>query len=327
MEFIYHNHFKPAWWLPGGHLQTLWSSFKKRKFLFKTVRERLILPDKDFIDLDWVESNNSGPIVVIMHGLEGSIKSSYVRGILSALKQHGFRAVLMNFRGCSGEHNHTSKAYHAGETSDFDFVVQTLHQRYPSEKLAAIGFSLGGNVLLKYLGETHRNHLLSCAVAVSVPFLLNRSADRMQAGFSVIYQNKLLALLRKKMRNKNKFVPLPVDVNNIEKIKNFWQFDTEITAKLYNFKDANEYYQQSSSAYYLSSIKIPTLILHARNDPFLYADAIPIQSALPACVQLQLSKSGGHVGFVSGAIPGRARYWLEEKIPDYIQNTICIKKM
>ncbi len=322
------SHYKPAWWLPGGHLQTLWSSFKRRKFSLKTVRERFILPDKDFIDLDWVESenNNSGPIVIVMHGLEGSIKSSYVRGILSALKHSGFRAVLMNFRGCSGEHNHTTKAYHAGETGDFDFLIQTLHARYPDTKLAAIGFSLGGNVLLKYLGETQANNFLSCAVAVSVPFLLNRSADRMQAGFSIIYQKKLLALLRKKMINKNKLLPLPVDINSIKNIKNFWQFDADITAKLYGFKDASEYYKESSSAHYLSSIEIPTLILHARNDPFLYADAIPLQSMLPACVQLQLSKSGGHVGFVAGSLPWRARYWLEEKIPNYIKNTICIKK-
>ena len=320
------SNFKPAWWLPGGHLQTLWSSFKKRKILLKTVRERLILPDEDFIDLDWVESNNSGPIVIVMHGLEGSIKSSYVRGILCALKENGFRAVLMNFRGCSGEHNRTSKAYHAGETSDFDFVVQTLHKRYPLEKLVAIGFSLGGNVLLKYIGETQKNNLLSCAVAVSVPFLLNRSADRMQTGFSIVYQKKLLALLRKKMIDKNKISPLPVDINSIENFKNFWQFDAEVTARLYGFKDASEYYKKSSSAYYLSSIKIPTLILHARNDPFLYADAIPLQSALPSCVQLQLSKSGGHVGFVAGSLPWRERYWLEEKIPDYIKNIICIKK-
>lgn len=320
------NNFKPAWWLPGGHLQTLWSSFKRRKFSFKTARERLILPDEDFVDLDWVESNNSGPIVIVMHGLEGSIKSSYVHGILNALKNMGFRAVLMNFRGCSGEHNHSSKAYHAGETNDFNFFVQTLHVRYPDTKLAAIGFSLGGNVLLKYLGEAQNNSLLSCAVAVSVPFLLNRSADRMQTGFSIVYQKKLLALLRKKIIDKNKFLPLPVDINHINEIKNFWQFDAEITAKLYGFESADEYYQQSSSAYYLSSIKIPTLILHAHNDPFLYADAIPLQSALPACVQLNLSKSGGHVGFVAGAIPGRARYWLEEKIPAYIKKTICIKK-
>ncbi|MES2204048.1 MAG: hydrolase [Pseudomonadota bacterium] len=318
--------FKPAWWLPGGHLQTLWPNLRKRKIFLNTVRERLILPDNDFVDLDWVQGINSGPIVILMHGLEGSIKSSYVRGILCALKKNGFRAVLMNFRGCSGEHNHTSKAYHAGETSDFDFVVKTLHKRYPLEKIAAIGFSLGGNVLLKYLGETQDNNLLSCAVAVSVPFLLNRSADRMQTGFSIVYQKKLLALLRKKIVDKNKLLSLPIDIDTIQNIKNFWQFDTEVTAKLYGFKNAEEYYQRSSSAYYLSSIKIPTLIIHASNDPFLYADAIPPRTALPSCVQFVLSKSGGHVGFVSGAIPGRARYWLEEKIPDAIKDMICIKK-
>lgn len=316
------SNFKPAWWLPGGHLQTIWANFTKRKHSIKINRERLILPDGDFVDLDWVDDNSDGPIVIILHGLEGSIKSSYAKGMLHALKNSGFRAVLMHFRGCSGEHNKTSKAYHAGETGDFRYVVQTLHARYPLVKMAAVGFSLGGNVLLKYLGETQLDNPLECAVAVSAPFLLNRLADKMQKGFSLIYQWQLLLLLKNKIANKNRFIPLSFDISHISKIKNFWQFDNEITAKIYAFKDAAEYYHQSSSANYLFSIKKPTLILHARNDPFLYEDAIPLQAALPSNVQLELSESGGHVGFVSGALPWRPVFWLEERVPAYLENLI-----
>lgn len=316
------SNFKPAWWLPGGHLQTLWANFTKREHSIKINRERLTLPDEDFVDLDWVESESSGPIVIVLHGLEGSIKSGYVRGMLMALKQAGFRAVLMNFRGCSGEHNNTSKAYHAGETGDFHYVVQTLHQRCPSAKMAAIGFSLGGNVLLKYLGETQSENPLSCAVAVSVPFLLNRVADRINKGMSRIYQRQLLSLLRKKTLDKSQSISLPIDVNQLHRIKDFWQFDHDITAKLYGFKSADDYYRKSSAKYYLADIVKPTLIVHALNDPFLYQDAIPQPQTLPAHVRLELSNSGGHVGFIHGGTPWCPRYWLEEKIPAYLKDFI-----
>lgn len=313
------NDFKPAWWLPGAHLQTLWSSLRKRKIDIPLIRERLLLPDGDFLDLDWTSAKTETPIVLILHGLEGSIESSYAKGMLNALKNSGLRGVFMHFRGCSGEHNRSVQSYHAGETRDVDYVLQTFNQREPSTPIAVIGFSLGGNVLLKYLGETQTNNPVSCAVAISVPFLLNRFADKIQEGSSIIYQKYFLSKIKKKILDKSRSMALPIDLEKLSKIKNFWDFDHFITAKVYGFKDAKDYYEKSSSFHYLSKIKRKTLILHARNDPFLPSDAIPDQNQLPMNVQLELLKNGGHVGFISGALPWNPKYWLEERVPSYIQ--------
>jgi hypothetical protein len=239
------NNFKPAWWLPGGHLQTLWPSLRKRKINIALARERLTLPDGDFLDLDWVSGNTKAPIVLILHGLEGSIESSYAKGMLNALKNSGLRGVFMHFRGCSGEHNRNVQFYHAGETKDLGFVLQTFNQREPFTPIAIIGFSLGGNVLLKYLGETQMDNPICCAAAISVPFLLNRFADKVQRGGSSIYQHYLLSRLRNKILDKGKGITLSIDLERLGKIKSFWDFDREITAKIHGFKDAKDYYEKT----------------------------------------------------------------------------------
>lgn len=314
--------FNSAWWLPGGHLQTLWASLKKRKENISLTRERLELPDGDFIDLDWTEGSEKTPLVLVLHGLEGSIQSTYAKGMLSALKNSGFRAIFMHFRGCSEEHNRSSKSYHAGETGDLSYVLRTLSTREPSIPIAAIGFSLGANVLLKYLGETKTDSLLSCAVSISTPFLLNRSADKLQKGFSKIYQKYLLTKLQKKILDKDRLIKSPINLSNLSKINDFWKFDDLITAKLNGFNSAQDYYKKSSSSYYLSDIKRPTLLLQALNDPFLYPDAIPSQGELPTHVQLELYKSGGHMGFIMGSLPWQPKYWLEERVPAYIKKIL-----
>lgn len=314
--------FKPAWWLPGGHLQTLWPSLRKRKIKIPLERERLPLPDGDFLDLDWVTGNAGAPIVLILHGLEGSIESSYAKGMLNALKNSGLRGVFMHFRGCSGEHNRSVQSYHAGETKDLGFFLQTFNQREPLTQIAAIGYSLGGNVLLKYLGETQVDNSICCAVAISVPFLLNRCADKLQRGFSSIYQKHFLSLLRNKILDKAKSILLPIDLKSMAKIKNLWDFDNAVTAKIHGFKDAKDYYEKSSSFSYLSKIKKKTLIVHAWNDPFLYLDAIPPKDQIPVNVQLEMQQSGGHVGFIAGGLPWKPKYWLEERVPTYIQENL-----
>lgn len=312
------SNFKSPWWLPGGHLQTIWPSIVKRKCTIKLKRERLILPDGDFIDLDWTVGKETSPLVIIMHGLEGSVDSNYAKGMLCALKKAGLQPLLMHFRGCSGEHNTAIRSYHAGETTDFKHLVQVLKKRFPSRPIAAVGFSLGGNVLLKYLGESQSDAPICCAVAVSPPFLLNRFADRIQRGFSSIYQKRLLSQLKKKLLDKNKQTKLPIDIDKIQHIKTFWEFDNLITAKIHHFKNSENYYKNSSSFYYIQNIKTPTLILHASNDPFLYPDAIPDPSKLPPQVQLELQKSGGHMGFMTGPIPWKPKYWLEDRAPRFI---------
>ncbi|HEX2548614.1 MAG TPA: hydrolase [Gammaproteobacteria bacterium] len=303
------NNFKPAWWLRQAHLQTLWPALLRRPIKNLILkRERIELPDGDFIDLDWTEG--SGPIVLILHGLEGSLQSSYAKGMLLALKKHHYRGVFMNFRGCSGEVNRFPHAYHSGETSDLNIVIQRLHAREPHTPLAAVGFSLGGNVLLKWLGETKHDNLLSAAVAISVPFELFKCIERVNRGFSRIYQWHLLHCLQRKMQLKS------VNTSQFQTLR---EFDNHITAPLHGFKDAEDYYFRCSSRQFLPNIVVPTLLLQAKDDPFMTEDVVPTVNELPPAVQLEVSEYGGHVGFVGGSLPWRPQYWLESRVPQFLQ--------
>jgi predicted alpha/beta-fold hydrolase len=304
--------------LPGGHLQTLWPNIFGRKYALDLRRERLWLKDGDFIDLDWLDSDIEKPLIVMLPGLEGSIKSSYAQGMMKALQHAELSTVFMCFRGCSGEHNKHINTYHAGQTQDLKYLLDTITDRYPKRTICAIGFSLGGNILLKYLGETQNNNPLHCAVAISIPFQLERSADRLQQGFSRLYQKILLSSLVSKIKDKHQSTSLPVDLTKLDKVSSFWAFDDLVTAPLNGFKNVDEYYQQSSCRQFLPNIKKNTLIIHATNDPFLYPDAIPQQEELTANVELEIYKSGGHIGFVAGMIPFKPRYWLEQTVPEYL---------
>ena len=255
--------FKPAWWLPGAHAQTLWPSLIRRPVEIELSLERLNLPDDDFIDLAWTK-RNSGKIVIVLHGLEGSIDSSYARGILAAIGKHGWHGVLMQFRGCSGEHNLKDRSYHSGETGDLRYLIETLRKRYPHSILCAVGFSLGGNALLKYLGEYKDNTLLKAASAISVPYLLSYSAAKLEKGFSRLYQRHLLNRLVNKTLSKFQDRQAPVDIANINKWNTFKSFDHHITAPIHGFKSVDDYYEQSSSRQYLKHITIPTLLIHSR---------------------------------------------------------------
>jgi hypothetical protein len=310
--------FKPAWWLRNPHLQTLWPVFFRRHLLPKLRRERLELPDGDFVDLDWT-LNDSGPIIILFHGLEGSSHSHYARGMLTSLPQHGMRAVLMHFRGCSGEPNRLARAYHSGDTGDIDFLVRTLKAREPNTPLAAIGYSLGGNALLKWLGEQGKDAPVQCAVAVSVPFLLHESTAHMNRGLSRVYQWHLLKSLKANARRKaRKFAP-PAPVHEINRMQSFYEFDDRVTARLHGFEGAMHYYTSSSSRQYLNRIRIPTLIVHASDDPFMHAQVIPATTELSPAIELDLHRHGGHVGFVGGHLPWKPRYWLDERIPAWLQ--------
>jgi predicted alpha/beta-fold hydrolase len=280
-------------------------------------RERLELPDGDFIDLDWLESGD-GPIVIVLHGLEGSSDSPYARGIMKAVERRGWRGVVMHFRGCSGEPNRLARSYHSGDTDDLAYLVDTLHRREPHASLATVGFSLGGNVLLKWLGKTGRVAPVSAAVAVSVPFVLHNAADRLQRGFSRLYQWQLLRSLRHTVTEKRRRMELPLRIRNLRSLKSFRDFDEHVTAPLHGFDGADHYYTVASSRQYLKDIAVPTLLLQARDDPFMTEGVIPRNDELSGTVTLELSARGGHVGFVAGTWPWRPRYWLEERIPEYL---------
>ncbi len=301
-----HHPFKPAWWLPGPHLQTLWPSLIRRKILLDVCSERLELADGDFLDLCWV-GKHQGPIVCVLHGLNGGIESCYVQGILRAINRQGWRGVLMHFRGCSGVPNRLARSYHAGETGDLATVIQELMHREPGVPLAAIGYSLGGNVLLKWLGESGIHNPLKAAVAVSVPFDLAKTADRLKKGFSKIYQWKLLRTLNRKY---------------CTRYRTFWDFDHEVTAPLHGFKSVQHYYKLSSSRQYLGKIQKPTLIVQALNDPFTMESALPRVEEVSDQVILESTKQGGHVGFVAGTYPWKPHYWLEHRIMNYLQEQL-----
>ena len=280
------------------------------------IRERLELPDGDFVDL-CLTGNAGGPVVAVFHGLEGCVDSHYVKSVLAAIEKRGWLGVLMHFRGCSGEHNRLARTYHSGDTGDIGFLIDSLHQRFPGVPIAALGYSLGGNALLKYLGEADRNGQVHAAAAVSVPYVLAEGAKRLNTGFSRLYQRRLIGLLKRKIIDKFSDRDCPLDISEILKLNDFFSFDDKITAPLHGFAGVEDYYTRSSSRQYLRSINVPVLLVHARDDPFMTENVIPAEDELSEYVQLELAQTGGHIGFVSGKAPGYPVYWLEQRIIEF----------
>ena len=310
------SRFEPAWWLPGANLQTLWPYYFRRRAQVDLIRERLELPDGDFVDL-CLTGNAGGPVVAVFHGLEGCVDSHYVKSVLAAIEKRGWLGVLMHFRGCSGEHNRLARTYHSGDTGDIGFLIDSLHQRFPGVPIAALGYSLGGNALLKYLGEADRNGQVHAAAAVSVPYVLAEGAKRLNTGFSRLYQRRLIGLLKRKIIDKFSDRDCPPDISEILKLNDFFSFDDKITAPLHGFAGVEDYYTRSSSRQYLRSINVPVLLVHARDDPFMTENVIPAEDELSEYVQLELAQTGGHIGFVSGKAPGYPVYWLEQRIIEF----------
>ncbi|HUT41343.1 MAG TPA: hydrolase [Gammaproteobacteria bacterium] len=309
--------FRPAWWLPGAHLQTLYPSLFRKRIIPRLERQRLELPDGDFIDIDWTDAG-SGLQVLVLHGLEGSLESHYAGALLARLAQEGCHAGLMYFRGRSGEVNRLPRSYHSGDTADLDYAIRALRTTHPQRKLAVIGFSLGGNVLLKWLGEQGCDAPVSTAIAISVPFDLDSAARQLERGLSRIYRNYLLGKLRQSVMAKSARHKPPLPMQELRGLNSFRAFDDAITAPLHGFAGVDDYYSRSSSGQFLRSICIPTLILQARDDPFLPADALPGESDLSPVVTLELAEHGGHVGFVSGRTPAAPVYWLEQRIAEHL---------
>jgi len=309
--------FRPAWWLPGPHLQTLYPSLFRKRKTPPLTRERFELADGDFIDIDWTRPADSMKIL-ILHGLEGSLESHYTGGLLCALQQSGYTAGLMYFRGRSGEPNRLPRSYHSGDTGDLEEVIQHISLRHPETKLAVIGFSLGGNVLLKWLGEKGHAAGITTAIAISVPLDLHQAAIKLNHGLSRIYQRHLLNKLRTSVAAKAVRHAPPFPVDRLHELNTFHKFDNEITAPLHGFRNVDDYYARSSSKQFLKHIKIPTLLLQAIDDPFLPSSALPGRDELSASITMELSGCGGHVGFIAGANPLLPRYWLEERIVQHL---------
>lgn len=290
------------------------------------MRERVDTPDGDFLDLDWAETPagplDHGPLAVVLHGLEGSAASRYALETYRQLARVGVAAVGLNFRSCSGELNRAVRLYHSGETGDLRHVVSLLARRFPGRPLAAVGFSLGGNVLLKYLGEEGREEqergALVAAAAVSVPYDLAAGAACTERGVARAYVWRLLRSLKRKVRARAAVFRDRMDLPRALAARTFREFDDAGTAPLHGFADADDYYRRSSSAPYLEAIRIPTRVIHAADDPFLPGAALPRGAvARNPALDPRFTERGGHVGFVCGP-PWRRVYWAERMAAEHV---------
>ncbi|WP_413731106.1 MULTISPECIES: hydrolase [unclassified Shewanella] len=312
--------FRPPWWARSPHFQTIIPVLTKVAGL-PLRRERLELEDGDFIDLDWLKAPIPGkPLLVILHGLEGSADSHYIRRLLRECQKQELAAVVHHHRGCSGEDNRLARSYHSGDTADISHSLQTLKQRYPHSPLLAVGYSLGGNVLAKYQGEFAEKSLLSRAAVVSAPLALASCAKRLEKGFSKVYQSYLIRQLQQKMLLKLERgnSQLPLNGEAIKRLNTFYDFDHQVTAPLHGFNCVDDYYQKASALPLLGKIAKPTLIIHAADDPFMTDAVIPSLAHLPACVEYELHANGGHVGFIEGGTPWQPRYYLEQRLLRYL---------
>ncbi|MES3006706.1 MAG: alpha/beta fold hydrolase [Pseudomonadota bacterium] len=312
--------FASPWWLPDGHTQTLWRRFVSHAPLPRR-RQRIELADGDFIDLDWLEAAPSPdlPSVFLLHGLCGSSASPYILSLQRLLHSHGYTSVAMNFRGCSGEINRLARAYHSGCIEDVEEVYQTLQRQTGGRSLAFVGFSLGGNVLLKWLSEIGRRAEVVSGVAVSAPFALAQCSSAMNSGLSKAYghyfRRRLVADMERK-RDHFRVSGLPDEfeklaaLGDLQRLQTLWEFDDQVTAPLHGFEGARHYYETCSSGPLLPVIQTPVQLIQSANDPIIPASSLPDAGALPAHVRLHLTGSGGHVGFTCAGQP----LWLEQRI-------------
>ncbi|HET9949817.1 MAG TPA: alpha/beta fold hydrolase [Longimicrobiales bacterium] len=314
--------FRPAPWAPGPHAQTLLARVLRPELALAVERERLLTPDDDFLDLDWLPEPEPGaPLALLVHGLEGSAERRYVRNVAAELLGRGVRPVALNLRGCSGEPNRALCYYHSGKTDDVEHVLSTLRARHPERRVGGVGFSLGGNVILKLMGERADGGraLLDAAVAMSVPYDLaagSRWLERSTMGR--FYAAYFLRSLKGKLEAKADRVARVIHLEAARACRTIWAFDDLVTAPLHGFESAAHYYDVSSSARYLGGVRVPTLLLHAEDDPFLPPDRIPREIAAhnPA-LRMLLEPRGGHVGFLAGA-PARPRFWGDEEAARFL---------
>ncbi len=308
--------FRPAWWCRGPNAQTIESSLLRRVPAVALTRERWETPDGDFLDIDRIPAPYGSPLLLVLPGMEGSSDSKQVTGLLGAARRQRWAGAVLNFRSCSGEPNRLKRSYHGGETSDLRWVIGRLILEDPNRPLFCAGFSLGGNVLLKYLGEEGEKLPVQvrAAVAVSAPFDLKAAAFRLEKGFSRVYGSRLVKSLKSKTREKLKRFPGFVDPKKLQAARTLEQFDNLVTAPVHGFRDADEYWAASSSSRFLSRIRRPTLLINAKDDPFLPASCLPVEAVSGnSFLTAEFPESGGHVGFLSGFWPLCPIPWAEER--------------
>jgi predicted alpha/beta-fold hydrolase len=319
------SQFTPAWWLKHRHLQTILPSMPWAwPYAPKLERHELELPDGDVTAVDWVveeaEVAPDAPTLVILHGLESSAESAYARMLMHAAVEQGWHCCVLHFRDCGDYRNRLPRRYHAGETNDIRHFLSTILD--DSGPLVAAGYSLGGNVLLKYLGETGSNSPLEAAVAVCVPLDLHLCAKALNSGFSKIYQRYLLKSMKESVQRKFARHTAAFDWARVMKAADFLEFDDAITAPLHGFDGVNDYYDTCSSAQFLKGIELPTLVINALDDPFMTPDVIPAPDLISDHVQIEVSAHGGHVGFIEGGTPWRPKFYLPRRVTEFLSGRL-----
>jgi len=315
--------FKPKFGLKNRHIQTLYSSLFRKLPHIDLEIERFELSDGDFLECFWhnkPKHNFKTPIVILFHGLAGSYKSPYIQGTMQELAKNGFASVIMHFRGCSGVANALPRSYHSGESGDALEWINHLEANHKNSKLFTIGYSLGGNMMLKLLGELGKNSPITAAISVSAPLQLDICANKMNSGFSKFYQHILLKDLNAALENKYDKFDMNSHINlkksEIKNLKTFWEFDGAYTAPIHGFDSAQDYYTKCSSKQFLKDIKTPTLIIHSSDDPFMTTEILPTKNELSDYITLEVSQHGGHVGFIGGTF-FKPSFWLEKRISSY----------
>lgn len=320
--------FRPARWLRNRHLQTIfptlpWSRGPKPD----VISEWLELPDGDLAALEWLPEDPAAdrdrlPLLVILHGLEGSAESPYCRHLMWAAAARGWRAAVLHFRDCGDYRNRLPRRYHAGETDDLRYFLGRIRGEGHTGPILGAGYSLGGNVLLKYLGEAGETSPLTAAAAVCVPLDLHNSAARLERGSSRFYQAYLLRRMKRAVIRKFNPDTAAFDWHRALSARTFAEFDDAVTAPLHGFRGKDDYYDRASAGRYIDGIRTPTLVINALDDPFMTPDALPPGHRIPANVTIELSEHGGHVGFIEGGTPWRPRFFLPGRIARFFDSFI-----
>ncbi len=314
--------YRAPWWLPGGHLQTLYGPLIGRSKP-RWKRERWDTPDGDFIDVDRVAGPADSPLVVLFHGLEGGSSSHYARAFARELGQRGWRGAVPHFRGCSGEPNRLPRAYHSGDADEIGWILRRLYGEASGAPLFAMGVSLGGNALLKWLGEDVRaRDVLIAAAAASAPVDLMAAGDALGRGFNLVYTRAFLATMKKKGEFKLERFPGLFDGAAMRRARTLREFDDVVTAPLHGFHDTDDYWTRASAKPLLGCIAVPTLLVNARNDPFLPATALPRPDEVSLHVHCDFPGEGGHAAFVSGPFPGNLE-WLPRRVTAFFGDVLA----
>lgn len=320
MDEIFLTSYAAPRWLPGGHLQTIYPATCITRPPVTFRRERWDTPDKDFIDIDFVDGIPGKPLIVLFHGLEGSSNSHYARALMAYVRELGWSGVIPHFRGCSGMLNRAPRFYHSGDAHEIDWIMRRLAQyagQCSANKLFAVGVSLGGNALLRWLGESqHQAKFVDAACAISAPLDLAGGGAALSRGINMVYTRVFLQTLKPKCLQKLEQFPGLFDRETMLRARNLYEFDNVVTAPLHGFRNTDDYWHRASAKHVLHDIAVPTLVLNALNDPFLPASHLPQTAS--SHVRLEFPREGGHVGFVTGGPPGSLQ-WLPQRVTHFLQ--------